>query len=125
MFVGDETALPAIGRWIEEAGSGVPVTTVVVVDSNAEAQRFQTEALWTPVWVTRETTNDDAALLQEALQAQSFPFGEGFVWIAAEADVARALRTYVTEERQHPRGWTKAAGYWIKGKADAHERIED
>ena len=70
LFVGDETALPAIGRWIEEAGSGVPVTTVVVVDSDAEAQRFQTKALWTPVWVTRETTINDAALLQEALQAR-------------------------------------------------------
>ncbi len=38
---------------------------------------------------------------------------------------ARALRAYVIEDRQHPREWTKAAGYWTRGQADAHDCMED
>jgi NADPH-dependent ferric siderophore reductase len=125
LFIGDETALPAIGRWVEEAGPSVQVTTVVVVDDGTGAQHFRTDALWTPVWAFRDGVTDDAAVLQRALAQRLFPSGEGFVWIAAEARIARALRTYVTEERQHPREWLKAAGYWARGQADAHESIED
>ena len=35
------------------------------------------------------------------------------------------MRRYLTEERGHPKAWLKAAGYWTRGEADAHERIED
>ncbi|MAQ36525.1 MAG: hypothetical protein CMO21_04750 [Thioclava sp.] len=40
-----------------------------------------------------------------------------FVWIAAEASVARALRDDLIA-RGHPKEWLKAAGYWIAGQAD-------
>lgn len=39
--------------------------------------------------------------------------------IAAEAAVARALRHYLVETRGHSPQWLKAAGYWVKGQADA------
>jgi NADPH-dependent ferric siderophore reductase len=64
--------------------------------------------------------------LQAALESYAFPQGEGFVWIAAEAQVARQLRLYVTGTRGHNKSWTKAAGYWTRGKADTSEKsIED
>ena len=125
LLIGDETALPAIGRRVEELRPGVPVATFAVVDSEAEIQHFRTEAAWQPTWVTRKAPADDAALLRAALAGYEFPPGEGFVWIAAEADVARDLRRLIVDERGHPRTWTKAAGYWKRGEADAHERIED
>lgn len=62
--------------------------------------------------------------MKHALEALSFPSGEGYVWIAAEAAVARALRAYVIETRGHPREWTKAAGYWSAGAAGVHDTIE-
>ena len=46
-----------------------------------------------------------------------------FVWIAAEATVARAVRAYMASERGQPSSWMKAGGYWVEGRADAHERI--
>lgn len=123
-LIGDETALPAIGRWLEEAKPDVPVTTVVLVESDEDVQVIPTRAAWTPVWVTRNGA-DDAALLQASLAERVLPPGEGFVWIAAEASVARVVRGFILEDRQHPREWTKAAGYWTRGRADAHERIDD
>jgi len=121
LLIGDETALPAIGRRVEELRAGVPVTTFVI----GESQQFETRALWSPHWFTRSASFDDAELLCAALENYKLPDGEGFVWIAAEASVARSVRAYVLDELKHPREWSKAAGYWKRGEADAHEKIED
>ena len=125
LLIGDETALPAIGRRVEALRPQVPVTTIVAVASLEEAQTFDTRAAWTPVWCVRDGMADDLALIRAIVEARDPPAGEGFVWIAAEAGVARALRTYMIEDRQHPRHWIKAAGYWTHGKADPHMSIED
>jgi NADPH-dependent ferric siderophore reductase len=124
LLVGDETALPAIGRRVEELRAEVPVTTFVVIDAG-EIQDFQTRAAWTPHWIARNGSPDDTTLLRTALAGYALPNGDGFVWIAAEASVARSVRNHVIEALGHPRQWTKAAGYWKRGHADAHEKIED
>ncbi|HEY8332598.1 MAG TPA: siderophore-interacting protein [Tardiphaga sp.] len=124
LLIGDETALPAIGRRVEELREGAPVTTFVIGGAG-ETQHFETRASWTPHWITRHAAFDDAELLHAALADHPLPGGDGFVWIAAEASVARHLRRYLIEERGHPRQWIKAAGYWKRGHADAHEKIED
>ncbi len=126
IFIGDETALPAIGRRLEELRPNVPATTIVAVIGANEAQVFSTQAAWKPVWAVRNAgVSDDASLLRAALAQTPFPDGEGFIWIAAEASVARSLREYVVIERGHPREWVKAAGYWKRGESDVHVRIED
>lgn len=125
-LIGDETALPAIGRWLEEARPGTPILTAVTVANEAEEQAVQTAADWAALWSRRsERGADDAASLVALLAAQPFPPGDGFVFVAAESDVARAVRRYLIELRGHPRAWIKAAGYWKRGGAGAHERIED
>ena len=124
LLIGDETALPAIGRRVEELRAGVAVATFVIGDAGV-GQHFETHALWTPHWMIRHAAFDDAELLHVALADHPLPGGDGFVWIAAEASVARHLRRYLIEERGHPRQWIKAAGYWKRGHADAHEKIED
>lgn len=68
MLIGDETALPAIGRRLEQLRPGVPVTSVVI----GEAQEIATEAAWTPHWIARQDASDDAALLRAALESQVF-----------------------------------------------------
>ena len=124
LLIGDETALPAIGRRVEELRAGVPVTTFALGESG-EIHDFPTKAIWTPHWIARNGESDDAALLRKALANYKLPSGEGFVWIAAEASVARSVRSHVVEDLGHPRQWTKAAGYWKRGHVEIHEKIED
>ncbi|HEY4135810.1 MAG TPA: siderophore-interacting protein [Alphaproteobacteria bacterium] len=126
LLIGDETALPAIGRRVEELRAGVPVTTLATIADAGEAQSFDTRAAWTPLWATRPAgSNDDAALLQSALAGWTPPPGDGFVWIAGEAALARALRDHFIDERGHPKDWVKAAGYWQRGDAGGHVHIRD
>jgi NADPH-dependent ferric siderophore reductase len=109
---------------VEELRADVPVATFVLTEAG-ETHDLQTKTVWTPRWIARDASSDDASLLRTALAEYALPKGEGFVWIAAEASVARSVRSYIIDDLGHPRQWTKAAGYWKRGHADAHEKIED
>ena len=126
LLIGDETALPAIGRRLEELRPGVPVTTIVAIDDEGERQTPETRAAWTPVWALRKQgASDDAALILAALAGYKPPAGDGYVWIAAEGRVARDLRRHFVETLGHPREWVKAAGYWARGQSAVHETFKD
>ncbi len=125
LLIGDETALPAIGRRVEALRPGPPVFTVVIVDDPSEVQTFATRADWRPVWVFRNGAGEDAALLKQGLSAWKAPQGDGYVWIAAEARTARALKDYMLNERSHNKSWLKASGYWVSGRAGVSEKFED
>lgn len=113
LLIGDETALPAIGRCVE-ADDANEITTLVAAVGPDERQRWETRAKLAQLWADRplSAAADPAALLAIA---STVPLEPGtFVWIAAEAAVARALRHHIVEERGHPKSWTKAGGYWVK-----------
>jgi len=125
LLIGDETALPSIGRRLEGLREGVRAITLVAVTGPAEEQALNTRADCQAIWVHRAP--DHATSVQpvlEALKGIELPPGEGFVWIAAEAKVARAARDHIVNVRRHPVQWLRASGYWIEGKADAYERLE-
>ena len=124
-LIGDETALPAIGRTIEEARPGARIVSLVIVESQADIQTFETKAEWSPHWIARDQTqlSDEAALI-ERLEAILPKFDRGFVWLAAEAQVARALRAHLAGPVGLPLNQIKASGYWVKGAEGAHERLD-
>ena len=125
LLISDETGLPAIGRRLEALRPGVPVTTVVVIDDLAEAQRIETRAAWTPRWICRDRdAADDAERLLRVAETLELPPGDGYVWIAAEAKVAKSLRAHFLEERKHPPKWVRASGYWSRGQSGAHEKFD-
>lgn len=126
LLVGDETALPAIGRRVESLPAGVSVTTVVAVPGVEDEQVLVTPAQHEAHWVHRPMElADQAQAIVAALGQVAIPVGT-FVWVGAEARVARAVRDYLQDVRCVPAGWIRAAGYWSMGQADAAVRdVED
>jgi NADPH-dependent ferric siderophore reductase len=123
LLVGDETALPAIGRRIEESGEGSNITLLGAVAGPEEEQTFETAAALTTRWIHRPLSDaTDAAPIIAALSGIDIA-PQTLVWVAAEASVVRAIRAYLTEERGYPLAWIKASGYWVKGKADTTEKF--
>ncbi|WP_029870637.1 siderophore-interacting protein [Rhizobium leguminosarum] len=122
LLIGDETALPAIGRRIEESGAGTVVTTIAAVTGPSEEQTFETSAELHVRWAHRPLSQatDAAALLKLLSTVDIQP--ETFIWVAAEASVTRDIRAYLLE-RGCPLGWIKASGYWVFGKADTTEKF--
>jgi len=124
LLIGDETALPAIGRRIEEAEAGTHITAIAAVVDAAEHQAFQTRAKLDMHWAYRPLAKaTDPSALMNILRSIDLLPGT-FVWIAAEASVTRALRFHLVEERGYPLSWIKASGYWVKGKADTTEKFD-
>jgi len=124
LLIGDETALPAIGRRIEEMPAGARVISLVAVPGRDDEQTFVTPANHRALWVHRSPGQaDDPEPVLRALAALELPAGDGFIWIAAEARVARAARQFLVEQRGHPLPWLKASGYWVNGMADASDKL--
>jgi NADPH-dependent ferric siderophore reductase len=122
LLIGDETALPAIGRRIEERGAGTVITTIAAVSGPLEEQVFETSAELHAHWAHRPLSQatDATALLKLLSTVDIQP--ETFIWVAAEASVTRDIRAYLLE-RGCPLGWIKASGYWVFGKADTTEKF--
>lgn len=104
VLVGDATALPAIGRWLEEMPASREVTVFVEVASPAERQTLARDVRW---FVPGESPT-----LDEALAALPVPPGDTFWWVATESKRARALRSLLVETRGIDKDWVKATGYW-------------
>ncbi len=122
LLIGDETALPAIGRRLEELRADVPAIVIVTVAGAEEQQTFQTATRLDARWVHRPLdAASDPALLLDAVKSLSLPAGDGYIWIAGENDTVKILRRHLVEERGHNRSWIRAAGYWRKGSAGFHE----
>ncbi|TCU13640.1 siderophore-interacting protein [Rhizobium sullae] len=126
LLAGDETALPAIGRRLEELPASARALVVAEVAGPKEEQALESKAELTTLWLHRGLapagTTDQ---LDQALRGLTLPTGDGYVWIACETLVAKRLRAVMVDERQHPKAWIKAAGYWKRGQADFHETHGD
>jgi NADPH-dependent ferric siderophore reductase len=126
LFVGDETALPAIGRRLEELPASAHVLVVAEVDDAAEEQRFTSRARVETQWLHRDGAAPGVKpLLQGALAQLKLPLGEGYAWVAAEAATAKALRRVLVDERGLRKNRVKAAAYWKHGAVGVHETYDD
>ncbi len=126
LFVGDETALPAIGRRLEELPSSTRALVVAEIDNESERQSFTSAARLDVSWVYRRGgVGGSADAVLNALRGLPVPKTGCFAWIAAESKVARRLRQFLVEERAVQKPWIKAAGYWQRGVEGSHDRIED
>jgi NADPH-dependent ferric siderophore reductase len=129
LLAGDETALPAIGRRLEELPPGARALVVVEVADAGEEQRFDTRARVDIVWLHRSSAtagkSAGASLLQQAIADLSFPPGDGYAWVAAEAATAKALRRHLVDERGLRKDRVKAAAYWKHGATAVHETYDD
>lgn len=128
LLCGDETALPAIARRLEEFPAGARVIALVEVADAAEEQAIATRARVDLTWLYR---NGAAAgttdLLERAVRGLEFPSGDYFAWVAGEATTLRAIRRHLLGERGANREWTLFSGHWKRGVADHdhHAPIED
>lgn len=113
-LVGDEAALPAIGRFLEERQTSA-IRVVAAVANEGEEVPLKFSASHSVEWVHRSPVSaTDPAPIIAALSATPRPAGDGFIWIAAEAGVAKAVRVFV-EGAGHPSEYLKAKGYWVAG----------
>lgn len=125
LLIGDETALPAIGRRLEE----LPATTqaLVVIETAGAADRvpLASPAAHRIIRCRRDPAQERGTVLLGALEGLALPAGEGFAWAAGEHAVIRAVRGHLRGTRGLAAARIRAAAYWREGAQATHERFED
>ncbi|KOU07849.1 siderophore-interacting protein [Streptomyces sp. NRRL F-2295] len=116
-LVGDETALPAIGRFLDERPLDAPAHVLVTVSHDEARQELALRDGDTVTWVVAEP--GDAAALEAAVRALPVPPGEGYVWAAAESRALLPVRRYLQRERKLPKDRVNITGYWHREEAAA------
>jgi len=116
-LAGDETALPAIGRRIEELPVDKPVLAIIEVPEAADEQVFAQRENLSIHWIHRNGLEAGVEnLILAATANTAFPTGEGFAFVAGEAQMAKALRAHLVS-RGYTNDYIRAAGYWLRGEA--------
>lgn len=114
LFVGDESAIPAIARRLEELRPEATSICYLLVGGPQSELRLPSRSHVELNWIHRDgSAIEDAAAVEAALAGWSSPDGDGFVFIAAEAEAARRTRELL-EARGHNPAWLKSKGYWTK-----------
>ncbi|WP_417584607.1 siderophore-interacting protein [Pelagibacterium sp.] len=119
LLVGDETALPAISRRLEELPRETRAIAVIEVSDNSEIQAIAAPQGAEIHWLSREGAEPgDSEKLLGAVQGLQLPDGPGYVFIAGESGMSKAVRKHMVDDRGHNPDWIKAASYWKSGSED-------
>ena len=125
LLAGDDTALPAIARRLEELPAGVRAVVLVEVDGPTDEIALPSAAQLQVCWLHRRGAAPGTTdLLLGALADTPMPPGDFHAWVACETGMAKRLRAALVGTHGARPAWTKAAGYWRLGSADSHETHE-
>lgn len=107
LLIGDETAIPAIARRLDELPAGRKVLAVIEIANAAEQQPLASAAEVEVIWVVRG--QDD---LLETVQNLTLPGGSLYSFVATESKLSRQLRRVLLDTHQVNEAFLKAVGYW-------------
>jgi NADPH-dependent ferric siderophore reductase len=125
LLVGDETALPAIARRLEELPAGSQALVAVEVASRDCRIPLASAAAMDVIWCYRDEAAAGESPLLATVRDIVLPAGEGYAWVAAEAAVTREVRQHLVAERGLAKTRIRAAAYWKRGSAAVHETLDD
>ncbi|MBM7773076.1 NADPH-dependent ferric siderophore reductase [Actinokineospora baliensis] len=111
LLVGDATALPAIGRAVEELPAGARASVVAIVDNADERQTFDTNGDVGIEWVYAHSGEAGNAL-RRAVIDRALPDGDGYLWVAGEAAATRDIRRHLRHTLGLDADRYDTIGYW-------------
>jgi NADPH-dependent ferric siderophore reductase len=117
LALGDEPALPAIARVIEEAPAGSRVTALIEVEDAEDEQKLTGKADVDVRWIHRKTApvgEGHLSPLETALRGLDLP-SDVFVFAAGETNNIKPIRRYLRREVGLPKEQLIVDGYWKRG----------
>jgi NADPH-dependent ferric siderophore reductase len=126
LLIGDDTALPAIGRRLAELPAGTRAVVLAEVDGPADQLSFESAADVTVTWAHRNGAEaGSTSVLADTLKALRLPLGDYYAWVACESLTAKALRAQLIAAHGANPKWMRAAGYWRRGAVAVHDTHND
>ncbi|MCV0396667.1 MAG: siderophore-interacting protein [Rhizobiaceae bacterium] len=127
LLAGDETALPAIARMLEELPPTATAVVRIEVDGAAEEQPLASRASLDLRWLHRNgNAPGTSALLSEVVRAVEIPtVPSRFVWVGCEHRGFRSIRAWLRKECRLSRDEHLAVAYWRRGREGDEARGDD
>lgn len=122
LVVGDETALPAIGRLLEELPEDTQAQVFIEVGEDSHIQSLTELPHVTVTWLTRNGAEPGTTtLLLDAVRSATWLSGQPFAWVAAEQAATRDIRRHLADERGVPKEDIEFTAYWRRTEVVARE----
>jgi len=126
LLMGDETALPAIARRLEELPAGTRAVAIVEVNDAGDEIAFDSKAEVTVAWAHRNGAAPGTTdVLAKTLRTLKLPGGDYYGWVSCESLTAKALRAQLLAENGANPKWLRASGYWRRGTAAIHDTFNE
>jgi NADPH-dependent ferric siderophore reductase len=126
LLIGDDTALPAIGRRLGELPAGTKVVVLAEVDGPTDELKLDSAADVSVTWAHRNGAEaGTTTVLADKLRTMRLPKGDYYAWVACESLTAKALRVQLIADHGANPKWMRAAGYWRRGAVAVHDTHND
>ncbi|WP_018639607.1 siderophore-interacting protein [Parafrankia elaeagni] len=120
LVVGDDTAIPAIGRLLGELPDEAQADVYIEVAEESHRIDFPARPGVEVTWVVRDgLAAGSRPLLLQAVREARWREGSMFAWLAGEQSVVRDLRRHLIEERGVDRSDIDFTGYWRRAEVVA------
>lgn len=122
LIAGDETALPAIARMLEDLPEDTRAQVFIEIATDAHRLELRKLPHVSVNWLARDNAGDGAAtLIRDAIQNSAWWEGRAFAWLAGEHSAIRDLRRHLVEDRGLGKDDIEFSGYWRRGEVVALE----
>ncbi|MFD4636480.1 SIP domain-containing protein [Lentzea sp. NPDC058436] len=119
LAVGDDTAVPAIARLLDELPEGTRARVFVEVAEDSHRMELRDLPHVEVTWLVRDGA--EGTRLVDAVKNGGWHRGRPFAWLAGEHTTVRDLRRHLVEDRGVPKEDVDFAGYWRRGEVVALE----
>jgi NADPH-dependent ferric siderophore reductase len=124
LFVGDETAMPAILALLEALPQAAEAKAFIEVGADAD-RMAPTRHGGAIAWLTRNGASaKPSSLLADAVAAFALPTGRGYAIVLGETSGVRAIR-HALIARGLTRQQIYSEGYWRPDRVGGHDHVED
>jgi NADPH-dependent ferric siderophore reductase len=113
LLVCDATGLPALNRLLEQTPKHVQSRVFIEVAAPEHEQNLPAHPGATVTWLHRSGNGVAPSRMGDVVRAVPLPETPGYVWVAGEQKVVRAIRKFVRQELKLPAERYELVGYWI------------
>lgn len=124
LLVADATGLPALSRILEQTPSDMQSRIFIEVAEAEHQQELPHHPHATVTWLHRSGNGVAPSRLTEIIRSVPLPATPGYIWVAGEQKVVRAIRKFVRQDLKLPAERYELVGYWVANGEDWDARWE-
>ncbi len=122
VLVSDATGLPALARILEQTPKHVQSRVFIEVAAADHEQPLPHHEFATITWLHRSGNGVAPSRMADVIKAMPLSPTPGYIWVAGEQKVVRAIRKYVRQELKWPAERYELVGYWTQDSEVWDER---